>query len=57
MDPANRKLAQKGVWDVHPTINGQDHLSVVAPDLLQSTTISLNNFYLGIAKDLSYLPK
>jgi triacylglycerol lipase len=57
MDPANRKLAPRGAWDVHPTINGQDHLSVVAPDLIQSTNIWLNKFYLGIAKDLSCLPK
>jgi len=57
MDPANRKLAPKGVWDVHPTINGQDHLSVVTPDLFQSTSSYLNKFYLAIAKDLSCLPK
>lgn len=57
MDPLNRKLAPKGVWDVHPTIKGQDHLSIVAPDYLQSTSTWLNKFYLDIAKDLSYLPK
>lgn len=57
MNPKDRRLAPKGVWDVHPTIEGQDHLSIVAPDLLQSNTIYLNRFYLNIAKELSCLPK
>lgn len=57
MNPNDRRLAPKGVWDVHPTIQGQDHLSIAAPDLLQSNSIYLNKFYLNIAKDLSCLPK
>ncbi|KUJ59304.1 hypothetical protein AR687_23795 [Flavobacteriaceae bacterium CRH] len=55
-DTIHRKLAHKGVWDVHPVIQGQDHLSIVMADKKQSSTDWLNKFYLKIAKDLSYLP-
>lgn len=55
-DTIHRKLAPKGVWDVHPVIQGQDHISIITPDNKQSTTNWLNKFYLKIAKDLSCLP-
>lgn len=55
-DTIHRKLAPKGVWDVHPIIQGQDHFSLIVPDNKQSTNDWLNKFYLKIAKDLSCLP-
>jgi triacylglycerol lipase len=57
IDPAKRMLAPMGTWDVHPTIMGLDHMSIVIPDDKASTYQYLLNFYLQIAKDVSYLSK
>lgn len=56
MDPNNRKLAPKGVWDVHPVVEDQDHLSIVIPDEKMPID-QLYAFYEKIAKDLYCLPK
>ncbi|WP_316636327.1 hypothetical protein [uncultured Flavobacterium sp.] len=57
MDTVKRTLAPMGTWDMHPTIMGLDHMSIVIPDNKASTYQGLMEFYTQIAKDLSCLPK
>lgn len=57
MDPLNRVLAPKGTWDVHPTIMGPDHLSIVIPDDAATTIDYLYTFYRQVANDLARLPQ
>lgn len=57
MDPKKRMLAPIGTWDVHPTIMGLDHMSIVIPDDKATTYKYLLDFYTQIAIDVSCLPK
>ncbi|WP_428229672.1 esterase/lipase family protein [Flavobacterium sp.] len=57
MDPVKRMLSPMGTWDVHPTIMGLDHMSIVIPDDKASTYKYLLDFYSQIAQDVSYLPR
>jgi triacylglycerol lipase len=57
MDTKKRMLAGFGIWDVHPTIMGLDHMSIVIPDNKASTYQNLLDFYSQIAKDVSCLPR
>ncbi|RKR11146.1 triacylglycerol lipase [Flavobacterium sp. 90] len=57
MDTEKRMLAPMGTWDVHSTIMGLDHMSIVIPDDKASTYKYLLDFYTQIAKDVSNLPQ
>lgn len=51
----NTEKPKKGVWYVHPTLTGKDHISVITP-WLNVTIEELNAFYEGIASHNRSLP-
>jgi triacylglycerol lipase len=54
-EPGEPADPQKGIWYVHPTLMGKDHLSIVIP-FHEVTADELHQFYEGIAKYSWALP-
>jgi triacylglycerol lipase len=55
VQPGEDVHPKKGVWYVHPTLMGKDHLNIVIP-LHEVTVEELNSFYEGIARYNRTLP-
>jgi triacylglycerol lipase len=53
--PGDNFMPRKGVWYVHPTLMGKDHLNIVIP-MHEVTVEELNAFYEGIARNNHALP-